>query len=438
MTTDPRFTPVLLTLPSLTPSLALEVLPHGVTFHRLYVQADGKTHDILIGPENPATHLQQKYTNSIVGRYANRVPVPDAAGAAPVVLAKGAAQGTFAPRPNEKPTVSLHGGVEGFDSHLWEPLLDPEQARLFTPAERATLQREFPGQAGVVFARTSDDGEEGYPGRLRVEVFVGLAGPRGKAIDEETGEYCLGSLVIVYRAKLEDDNKVTPINLTQHWGFNLDASLQDGSEPSVHGHKLKIKSKNTIELDPATALSTGRLAPVAGTHHDHAAKTSGTIGEQYENGYDEFYVFDRTPHPIPTRLPADAQDTDVISDVLAPAPVRAAADPLVLLASDKSGLKVVFDSNQSGVQFYTNILTHPTKNARKRIHGGSGEFGKDGYAIGSAAFLEFHEPLAAFLEQNAPTRGASGDDTLLAPGELYNNFVRADVWYRTPEGASAE
>jgi hypothetical protein len=42
MATDSRFTPVLLTLPSFTPSLALEVLPHGVTFHRLYVQADGK------------------------------------------------------------------------------------------------------------------------------------------------------------------------------------------------------------------------------------------------------------------------------------------------------------------------------------------------------------------------------------------------------------
>ena len=58
---EPRFTPVLLALPSLTPSLALEVsqrilssmcrysathffqvLPHGVTLHRLYVQADGR------------------------------------------------------------------------------------------------------------------------------------------------------------------------------------------------------------------------------------------------------------------------------------------------------------------------------------------------------------------------------------------------------------
>ncbi|GJE89745.1 galactose mutarotase-like protein [Phanerochaete sordida] len=432
MTTDPRFTPVLLTLPSLTPSLALEVLPHGVTFHRLYVQADGKTHDILVGPEDPATHLQQKYTNSLVGRYANRVPV------APAALAKGPAQGALAPRPNEKPTVSLHGGVQGFDAHVWEPLLDPSEAQLFTPAERATIQADFPGQAGVVFARTSDDGEEGYPGRLRVEVFVGLAGPRGKAIDEATGEYCLGSLVVVYRAKLEDADKVTPINLTQHWGFNLDASLQDGSAPSVHGHKLKIKAKHTIELDPATALSTGRLAPVAGTHHDHAAKAAGTIGEQFEQGYDEFYVFDRPAHPVATRLPAEAEDANVLNDVLSQSPARAAADPLVLLASDKSGLKVVFESNQSGVQFYTNNLTSPAKNARKRIHGGSGEFGKDGYDVGSAAFLEFHEPLAAFLAENAGTRGASGDDTLLAPGELYNNFVRADVWYRAPEGGAAE
>ena len=57
--TDPGFTPILLTLPSLTPSLALEVssppppshtppnlhskvLPAGLTLHRLFVQADGK------------------------------------------------------------------------------------------------------------------------------------------------------------------------------------------------------------------------------------------------------------------------------------------------------------------------------------------------------------------------------------------------------------
>ncbi|EEB88271.1 hypothetical protein MPER_13979, partial [Moniliophthora perniciosa FA553] len=68
------FNPILLTTPSLTPSLALEVLPHGLTFHRLLLQVSGRTHDVLIGPEDPEGHLKMKYTNTIIGRYANRIP----------------------------------------------------------------------------------------------------------------------------------------------------------------------------------------------------------------------------------------------------------------------------------------------------------------------------------------------------------------------------
>lgn len=47
--------------------------------------------------------------------------------------------------------------------------------------------------------------------------------------------------------------------------------------------------------------------------------------------------------------------------------------------------------------------------------------------ITGAAFLEFHEPLAAWLN---PETALSGNDTLLASGELYNNFVKVDVTYR--------
>ena len=46
----------------------------------------------------------------------------------------------------------------------------------------------------------------------------------------------------------------------------------------------------------------------------------------------------------------------------------------------------------------------------------------------AAAFLEFHEPLGAWLHPN--TQGLSKDDTLLTSGEVYNNFVRMDVWYK--------
>ena len=49
----------------------------------------------------------------------------------------------------------------------------------------------------------------------------------------------------------------------------------------------------------------------------------------------------------------------------------------------------------------------------------------------AAAFLEFHEPLAAWL--HPATQGPSQDDTLLASGEVYNNFVRMDVLFKAPK-----
>jgi aldose 1-epimerase len=42
----------------------------------------------------------------------------------------------------------------------------------------------------------------------------------------------------------------------------------------------------------------------------------------------------------------------------------------------------------------------------------------------AAAFLEFHEPLAAFL---FPQLQKNGDDTLLTSDEVYHNFVKVDV-----------
>ncbi|KAI0950664.1 hypothetical protein AcW1_007914 [Taiwanofungus camphoratus] len=414
--TDPALTPMLLALPSFTPSLALEVLPLGLTLHRLFIQADGKTHDILIGPEAPAGHLTQKYTNTIIGRYANRVP------AGTHSLSRNGLSSSFTAASNESPSVSLHGGLTGWDLVPWDPLLDPTTSQLFTPAELTTLQLRVP--AACIFARESPSGEEGYPGRLRTEVLVGLVSPQGPPRDDE---WALGSVLLVYRAKLLDDDAVTPINLTQHWGFNLDASLQQGL--SVKDHKLTIKADHTLALGP-DALSTGTLVPVVGTHHAHTEKATRAIGERFpENGYDEFYLF--APRPAtassaPTRLAAAelTPETDLVLAALedAYAPVE--------LAGAASGLRLSFSTNQSGVQFYSNNFSDPAKTARKKIHGGSGAVG-DGYDAGSAAFLEFHEPLAAWLHPE--TRGVSGSDTLLASGEVYNNFVRMDVWYRSPD-----
>ncbi|OSC97712.1 galactose mutarotase-like protein [Trametes coccinea BRFM310] len=420
---DPAFSPILLTLPSLTPSLALEVLPAGLTLHRLFVQADGKTHDILIGPEDPTGHITQKYTNTIIGRYANRLPVGSFA------IERNGVHSVVSPKPNEAPTVSLHGGPKGFDAYPWEPLPDPAAAELFTPAELATIQTRLP--TSVIFRRISEDGEEGYPGRLLIEALVGLAQPEGAPNQTADGkkEWNLGSVLLVYRAKLLDDNKVTPINLTQHWGFNLDASLQDGPDSlSIKDHTISIKADHTIELNQE-GLSTGTLLPVTGTHHAHAEKATGRIGERFpERGYDEFYLFtQREAPPPPSILPASELKPEL--DLVGAALSRdgPTSDEVASLAGGKSGLRVSFATNQPGVQFYSNNLSVPEKGARKKIHGGSGAVG-DGYPPGTAAFLEFHAPLAAWIHPQ--TRGPLGEDMLLASGEVYNNFVRMDVWYR--------
>lgn len=207
-----------------------------MTLHRLFVQADGRvswstlrilykpcsprfpqTHDLLIGPESPADHLTQKYTNTIVGRYANRVPVasPDAADPS-FTLSRNGHTSDFTPLSNESPTVSLHGGRIGFDSVEWTPLVDPSESELFSDAEKQHLSGGA-GVVGIIFKRVSEDGEEGYPGRLLVEALVSLVEPSGPQTQsvKEGSELKLGNVVIVYRAKLLDEGKVTPINLTQ-------------------------------------------------------------------------------------------------------------------------------------------------------------------------------------------------------------------------------
>lgn len=419
-------TPILLALPSLTPSLALEVLPYGLTIHRLFVQADGRTHDLVIGPESPAGHNQLKYTNTIIGRYTNRVPVQEHL----IVSSRSSdTTATFTPVPNESPSVSLHGGKDGFDEKFWEPIPfppGPGDIQLFSDKELRTLAGEV--ATAALFKATSEDGEQGFPGRLRVEVLVGLAQPT-VAHGATKGEWNLGSIILVYRAKLIDNEKtVTPINLTQHWGFNLDASI-DSSGSSIKDHKLTIKSSKTLERRPADGLPTGSL--ISHDQSSHLNFNSHTvIGSIYpEGGYDDFYVFDRTEESIPKLFKEDdLAITDYIKDIVDDQ--NEGNEAKVVLEGGKSGIKLTFFSNQSGVQFYSNTFSDGF-GVRKKIHGGDGSHVKKqggGYEKGTAAFLEFHEPYPAFLH---PGISPSGYDTLLTSGEIYNNYVKFDVAFKS-------
>lgn len=180
--------------------------------------------------------------------------------------------------------MSLHGGPVGFDRILWKPKEKLSDAKLFTPAELASIENK--SKAAALFSHTSSEGTEGFPGVLDVEIIWILTNP-SSTFDRQTYERQLGSVVLIYRARVEGNGTkiVTPINLTHHWGFNLDASYAQpkGPTPDVKAHKLYINSNKILDSDEVL-LPTGKLIDIKGTRFDFTGPDT-TIGSQYESGY---------------------------------------------------------------------------------------------------------------------------------------------------------
>jgi aldose 1-epimerase len=88
---------------------------------------------------------------------------------------------------------------------------------LFSSAELARIHA-LPEPSYAVFRLKSPSGDQGFPGALAVEALIALVSPEKT---RPMAEYSLGSIVLVYRAKLEDTKVVTPVNLTQVGSFVL-------------------------------------------------------------------------------------------------------------------------------------------------------------------------------------------------------------------------
>ena len=202
--------------------------------------------DVALGFDSIDGYLTaHPYFGAVVGRYGNRI------GNARFVLGGR----TYPLAANNGPN-HLHGGVRGFDKYVW-------------------AAQPIAGANGVAFARTSADGEEGYPGRLDVRVSYVLTDA-----DE---------LVIEYQAATD---KATPVNLTQHTYFNL----------AGHGAGTILDHELTINADRFTPVGeslipTGALAPVDGTPMDFRRATrigaridADTEQIKFGRGYDHNWV----------------------------------------------------------------------------------------------------------------------------------------------------
>lgn len=209
----------------------------------------GSLGDIALGYGDPQEYLRNgPYFGVLVGRHANRI--------------EGASfelNGTQYRLAANDGRNHLHGGPGGFHKAVWE----------------AEIAKTPDGGEALRLTHVSPDGDEGYPGELRVTVVYRLTDDNG--------------LVIDYEAVSDKD---TVVNLTNHVYFNL-AGHDAGT---IDGHELMIDADFFTPID-AECTPTGEVRSVAGTPFDF--RTARALGpglasgdEQIGNagGYDHNFV----------------------------------------------------------------------------------------------------------------------------------------------------
>jgi aldose 1-epimerase len=188
------------------------------------------------------TGPQNALMGAVVGRVANRI-----------------AGGAFTLNGKQyQLSANIHGGKMGFDKKVWA-------------AEEPYAKK----QVALKLSYFSKDGEEGYPGNLKVGVTYLLT---------DNNE-----LVIKYSATTD---KPTHVNLTNHSYFNLSGGL----DPTVLNTDLTIMADQCLEAGKGN-VPTGKLIDVKGTPSDFSTthKIGERITEKYlsvaeGNGYDLTYV----------------------------------------------------------------------------------------------------------------------------------------------------
>lgn len=322
--------------------MSVRLIGYGASIQSVLVpDAHGEFSDVTTGYATLDEYVRMpQYFGATVGRVANRV-----------AHARFALGGQEYHVPANDGPHSLHGGPDGFDKRNWDLLACDEDALTAT------------------FALTSPDGDQGYPGTLRI-----------------TATYQLGndnSLSVHYRAATD---AMTCVNLSNHAYWNL---AGEGAEHDAMDHILTIAADEFLHVDSGL-IPTGERRSVAGTAFDF--RKGLPIGTrvrdvadpqmQHGRGYDHNWIISDAPTDTPQFV--------------------------ARLEDPHSGRAMTLVSNQPGVQFYSgNFFDGST----------AGKAGKS-YRMGDAIALEPQ------CFPDAPNQAAF-HPIVLQPGETYSNIV---IW----------
>jgi aldose 1-epimerase len=212
---------------------------------------NGTLGDVTLGFDNFAGYLTPPpYFGALIGRYGNRI-----------AKAQFTLDGNTYHLAANDGVNSLHGGVRGFDKRLW-------------------TGKAVNGPLGPSLELTysSKDGEEGYPGTLKVTALY--------TVTEENG------LRLEFTATTDKD---TVLNLTHHSYWNL------AGKGTILDHQVMINSDNITPIDSGL-IPTGQFMDVTGTPFDFRTPTAigariEQVNEQlkFGKGYDHNWVIKKNP-----------------------------------------------------------------------------------------------------------------------------------------------
>ncbi|OLB37129.1 MAG: galactose mutarotase [Acidobacteria bacterium 13_2_20CM_57_17] len=245
----------------------------------------GKLADVVLGYDGIDGYVNDKsYFGALVGRYGNRI------GHAQFVL--DGRTYTLAKNNGEN---SLHGGVKGFNKAVWT-------AKTLSKKDGQSLELSY----------LSKDGEEGFPGNLKVTVTYTWTDAN--------------ALKIEYSATTD---KKTVVNLTNHSYFNL-AGQGSGD---ILGHLMTIEADKFTPVDSGL-IPTGELRDVAGTPFDF--RNSTAIGARISQDDEQLKLGGGYDHNFVLRRSAGSSET-LAARVVEPT----------------SGRVLEVWTTEPGVQFYT-------------------------------------------------------------------------------------
>ena len=201
---------------TLEDGIRAEVLTYGGIIARLEVPGrEGQRDNVVLGLSTLADYETRSPSfGATIGRYANRIDG-----------GRFTLDGVVHDLSRNEGANTLHGGIDGFGKRVW------------------TI--EAADRASVTLGYVSEDGEEGFPGRVQVRVTIAIEGT---------------TLRLAYTAETD---RPTVLNLTNHSYFNL---AGEGSG-DVWGHELRLDADEITELR-ADGVPTGALLDVAGTPFD--------------------------------------------------------------------------------------------------------------------------------------------------------------------------